>query len=137
MVFFITQFLTFKLLQKSIPNDGDHQTWREPRRQPRPLGQKWPPPTRRRSSSRKRKRPPLPSEPLPGVNITNILCAAFLYESLAQSFLYWYFKFELFWRKNIIHKMLVKLTKGCLQLPFILVFKVGRFVNELRKNGPN
>ena len=55
-----------------------------------------------------------------GVNFTNILRAAFLYESLLSSFLYLWLRFVFFWQKeigeNTSHKMLVKLTPGNLQV---------------------
>ncbi len=53
---------------------------------------------------------------LPGVNFTNILRAAFSYESFSPSFFVLRFKVCTFWRKNIGAKaasnMLVKLTPG-------------------------
>ncbi len=49
-----------------------------------------------------------------GVNLTDILCATFLYESFTQSvfvltFFVWIFLAQKYWRK-CAHKMLVKLT---------------------------
>jgi hypothetical protein len=54
--------------------------------------------------------------PPPGVNFTNILRAAFSYESFCASFMYLQFGFVILWRKDFgtkaAHKMLVKLTPG-------------------------
>ena len=51
-----------------------------------------------------------------GVNFTKILRAAFLNESVFQSFTWLRFGFVIFWQKEFgtkaAHKMLVKLTKG-------------------------
>jgi len=51
-----------------------------------------------------------------GVNFTNILRAAFSFESFCAAFFYLLFGFVNFWRKNIsakaARKMLVKLTTG-------------------------
>jgi len=53
----------------------------------------------------------------PGVNFTNILRAAFSYESFCDAFMCLQFGFVIFWRKDFgpkaAHKMLVKLTPGC------------------------
>ncbi len=61
----------------------------------------------------------LPSLRLSWVNFTNILRAAFSYESFVRSFLYLHFRFELFlaqvyWGK-CAHKLLVKLTPSRLK----------------------
>jgi len=51
-----------------------------------------------------------------GVNFTNILRAAFSYESFFPAFMCLQFGFVIFWRKDFAtkaeHKMLVKLTPG-------------------------
>ncbi len=39
---------------------------------------------------------------------TNILLAAFSYESFEEALLYWHFRFEIFWRKNIGANALIK-----------------------------
>ncbi len=63
---------------------------------------------------------------VPAVNFTNILRAAFLYESFTRSFLDLDLRFFLFWRKNMDAKaarnMLVKLTPGRLLLNFMLFY---------------
>jgi hypothetical protein len=50
------------------------------------------------------------------VNFTNILQAAFLYESFCAAFMCLQFGFVIFWQKDFgkktAHKMLVKLTPG-------------------------
>jgi hypothetical protein len=52
----------------------------------------------------------------PGVNFTNILRVAFLYERFFQAFMSLQFGFVIFWQKDFgakgAHKMLVKLTPG-------------------------
>ena len=56
----------------------------------------------------------------PGVNFTNILRAAFSYESLLSSFSVDTLRFDFFWRKEIgakaARKMLVKLTPALKQI---------------------
>jgi hypothetical protein len=54
---------------------------------------------------------------LQGVNFTNILRAAFLYESFAQSFfLYFHFRLELFWHQNIGANVLLKCWYTVIQM---------------------
>jgi hypothetical protein len=52
----------------------------------------------------------------PGVNFTNILCAAFSYESFCAAFMCLQFGLIIFWQKDFgakaAHIMLMKLTPG-------------------------